>query len=158
MNTLKARDILIHYGDDYDLKKFNSKLYVKRNIKSEIRKHNISTIPNMVVAKINAIIDRVMVVFDVYIPPGQFNFGITILKDDDEVNQKFKEIYNKDVDYIAFYSRKQEMIFLSSRHSKLSVVTHEIGHAIAEMHFRPNSPSRALHEVIAQFAEKNIYD
>lgn len=158
MESLQARDVLIYYDNDYRLKKFNSKLYVRRNIKSAIRKKDISTIPNMVVAKIDAIVDRIMVVFDVYIPSSQCDFDITILKDDDEVAEKFKEIYGKDCNYIAFYSRTKKMIYLSAKHSRLNVVTHELGHAIAEMHFERKSPSRTLHEVIAQFAEKNIYD
>ena len=157
MNILQARNIKIYYEDEYCLKKFNSKLYVRRNIKRAIKKQDTSTIKKTVIAKINAIIDKVQIIFDVYIPSNNYHFDITILKDDKTVFKKFKEIYNIDRKYIAFYSRKTKMIYLSAKHSKINVVTHELGHAIAEMHFAYISPSEVLHEVMAQFAEKHIY-
>lgn len=157
METLSSKYITIYYENEYSLKKFNSRVYVKGKIRDLIRKQKIDTIPDMVIAKVDSIIERVMEIIDLY-PFSNLDFGITIFENAKEVSVKFKELYNVDVDYIAFYSRTSKMIYFSAKDSSLRVTSHEIGHGIAEMHFKPNSPSSRLHEVIAQYVETKIYD
>ena len=158
MKTLNTSYIKIYYEDEKSLKKFNRKLYVKGKVRNKLRKMKLENIKEMVIAKIDIIIDRVMEITGLYPYDDLKSFGITILKDRDGVSEKFKKIYKEDADFIAFYSRSKEMIYYSSKHSKARVVSHEIGHAVAELYFSPNSPSRQLHELIAQYAERYIFD
>jgi len=157
MNILNTQHTKIHFNDRKDLKTFNRKCYVRRDIKNEIRKRKIDTIEDMAIAKVDVIFEKVMKVLDTY-PFHNLDFNVTILPDDEDVSRKFMEIYGKKVDYIAFYSRRNKMVYFSARHAKLRVVAHEFGHVVAELWFSPTSPSRTVHEIIAQATEKLIYD
>jgi len=151
---LQSRYATITYNDHKDLKKFNNKLYMGR-LKSMVKKHRPDTIEEEVVAKINVIVEKTMVVLDMY-PPG-LNFSIVIEPDEESVQNDFRRLYNIDVTYIAFYSPHKNRVFYSANNGRLRVVTHEIGHVIVENYFKVSPPQR-IHEVLAQYAEKHIND
>jgi len=151
---LNSRYATITYFEQNDLREFNNELYMGR-LKSEIRKARSDTIEDEVVAKINFIVEKVMVVLDMF--PPQLKFSIVIHPDEKKVQQEFRKIYNIDVDYIAFYSPSKNRVFYSADNATLRVVTHEIGHVIAENYFTISPPQR-IHEVMAQFAEKHVTD
>ncbi len=151
---LYSRYATITYFNHDDLREFNHELYMGR-LKSEIRKSSSDTIEQEVVAKINFIVEKVMVVLDMF--PPKLKFSIEIHPGEKGVQKVFRRIYNIDVDYIAFYSPSKNRVFYSADNARLRVVTHEIGHVVAENYFTISPPQR-IHEVMAQFAEKHIMD
>jgi hypothetical protein len=150
---LESRYAAITYSSHDDLRKFNNELYMGR-LRSQIRKSG-DTIEDEVVAKINFIVEKVMVVLDMF--PPELKFSIVIHPNEKQVQQDFRKIYKVDVDYIAFYSPSRNRVFYSANNATLRVVAHEIGHTVVENYFNISPPQR-IHEVLAQFAEKHVTD
>lgn len=150
---IQSRYAVIVYNDLNHLREFNDELYMGR-LRSKVR-YTGDTIEEEVAAKIDFITEKVMTVLDMY--PKPLKFAIEIMADVDAVKAVFKDMYNKDVEYIAFYSPRLDKIFFSADNGRLRVVAHEIGHVVAENYFTV-SPPRRIHEVMAQYAEKHISD
>lgn len=150
---LESRYATITYFDQDDLREFNNELYMGR-LKSQVKRSRGDTIEDEVIAKINFIVEKVMVVLDMF---PTLKFSIVIRPDTGEVQKDFKELYHIDVGYIAFYSPSRDKVFYSAEDANLRVVSHEIGHVVVENYFNI-SPPQKIHEVMAQFAEKHITD
>lgn len=152
----ESRYATITYFDKDDLREFNNELYMGRQLKAKLQKNMGDTIEDDVAAKINLIVEKVMLVLDMYQP--DIRFSIVINTDEISVQEAFRNIYyGVDVDYIAFYSPSKNRVFYSADNSNLRVVAHEIGHVVFENYFS-RSPPRRIHEVIAQFAERHVDD
>ncbi len=145
---------VIEYPSAKVLKKFNQKLYMGR-FKYNIRKKNSDTIEDEVKNKIDFVVEKVMKVLNMYLP--ELRFKIRIHASKSGVDDDFRRIYNINVNYIAFYSPSENRVFYSARNAALRVITHEIGHVVAENYFAV-SPPQNIHEVIAQYAEQHITD
>ncbi|MCK5312023.1 MAG: hypothetical protein KAJ62_07935 [Desulfobacteraceae bacterium] len=145
---------VIEYDSQKTLKAFNRELYMGR-FKYNIRRKGNDTIEDEVKNKIDFIVEKVMKVLNMYLP--ELKFKIVIHPSKRGVKNDFKRIYNINVNYIAFYSPSRNKIFYSANNAELRVVTHEIGHVVAENYFEV-SPPQNIHEVIAQYAEKHITD
>lgn len=151
---LESRYATITYDDPSHLKKFNHELYMGR-LNSLVRSQGADTIEEEVAAKINVIVEKAMKVMDMF--PEDLNFCIVIHPNEWEVQREFREIYDVNVEYIAFYSPHLNRIYYSANNGTLRVVTHEIAHVIIENYFKVSPPQR-IHEVLAQYAEKHIND
>ncbi len=152
---LESRYALITYEDREDLRRFNRELYLGGRLRSELRRQATETVEQEVAAKINVIVEKTMTVLDMY--PASLKFSIVILPDVRAVKRVFREIYNVNVDYIAFYSPHLNRVFYSANNGRLRVACHEIGHVIVENYFKVSPPQR-IHEVMAQYVEKHIND
>ena len=150
--TLESRYATITYQDVKDLRDFNDDLYMGR-LRSQVKKSD--TLEEEVIAKIDFIVEKVMVVLDMY--PPQLQFSIVIHAGVKGVRADFRRIYKIDVDYIAFYSPSQDTVFYSADDAGLRVVAHEIGHVVVENYFTI-SPPQKIHEVMAQYAEQHVTD
>ncbi len=150
---INSKYATITYFDKGDIRKFNKKLYMGR-LQSQIRGSG-NTIESEVVAKIDFIVEKVRLVLDMF--PPKFKFFIVIHPGVKEVQQDFRNIYNVNVGYIAFYSPSRNKVFFSANNAVLRVVAHEIGHCVAENYFVVSPPQR-IHEVLAQFAEAHVTD
>jgi hypothetical protein len=106
-------------------------------------------------SKIDVIVEKVKTVLDMY--PKDMKFKIVIYNSAKEVQAAYKRIYGMDVDYIAFYSRSEDTVFLSAKKTTLRRVTHEIAHVVVEK-YHVVSPPNKIHEVLAQYAERHITD
>lgn len=151
---LQSRYAVITFYDHDALIRFNDELYMGR-IGSQMRRNSGDTIEAEVISKIDFIVEKVMSTLDMLLP--QLKFFIVIHPDEKSVQRDFREIYNIDVDYIAFFSPSRNTVFYSADNSALRVVAHEIGHVVAENYF-PISPPQRIHELMAQFAEQHITD
>ena len=149
---IKTRFGTITYDSPDALREFNHELYMGR-LKSRIS--DSDTLEGEVKHKIEYIVQKVMLVLDMQIP--KLEFQIVVHPSEDGVQADFKRLYGIDVNYIAFYSPTQNIVFYSADNSNLRVVAHEIGHVIAEHYFQVSPPSR-IHEVMAQYAEKHVTD
>ncbi len=145
---------VIQYPNKKVLKAFNRDLYMGR-FKYNIRKKSNDTIEDEVKNKIDFIVEKVMKVLSMYLP--ELRFKVTIHSSKRGVRESFQRIYNMKANYIAFYSPSENHVYYSANNADLRVVTHEIGHVVAENYFKV-SPPQNIHEVIAQYAEKHITD
>ncbi len=152
--VIESRYATISYSDMKELRKFNDELYMGK-LRSQIKQRGSDSVEDEVAAKIDFIVEKVMAVLDMF--PANLKFSITIHADESQVQQDFKRIYHIDVDYIAFYSPSENRVFYSADNANLRVVTHEIGHVVAENYFTVSPPQR-IHELMAQFAEQHITD
>ena len=149
----ESRYAVITYTEMDALREFNDELYMGR-LAARMKSRG-DTLEEEVIEKIDFIVEKVMVVLDMY--PRPLKFSIEIHEDEDGVQQQFRRLYNVDVDYIAFYSPHKDRVFFSADNGTLRVVAHEIGHVVAENYFTVSPPQR-IHEVMAQFAEQHIMD
>ncbi len=151
---IASRYATIIYHDQAALKKFNRTLYLGR-LSSQIQNQGIDTIEDEVAAKINFIVEKTMAVLDMF--PPELRFSLVIHPGTRQVQQDFKNLYQVDVNYIAFYAPAENRVFFSADNARLRVVAHEIGHVIVENYFII-SPPQHIHEVLAQYAETHITD
>ncbi|MFO7752051.1 MAG: hypothetical protein R6V41_02900 [Desulfobacteraceae bacterium] len=142
----------IRYDSQDTLREFNHELYMGR-LKSRI--NDSDTLEGEVKHKLEYIVQKVMLVLDMQI--AKLNFSIVVHPSDKGVQKSFKQLYNMDVGYIAFYSPGENTVFYSAEDSNLRVVAHEIGHVVAEHYFQVSPPAK-IHEVMAQYAEKHVTD
>lgn len=142
----------IIYYSQADLRRFNNELYMGR-LKSQVAQSD--TIEEEIESKINFIVEKVMQVLDMF--PQELKFTIIIHEDEAGVQADFKQLYQIDVNYIAFYSPSSNTVFYSADNGNLRVVAHEIAHVVAENYFTISPPQR-IHEVMAQYAEQHIMD
>ena len=149
----ESKYAVIICNDMRALREFNDELYMGR-LSSKVRARG-DRVQDEVIAKIDVIVEKVRDVLDMY--PTPLKFSIEILPSERAVKEAFKDIYRVNVDYIAFYSPRLDRVFYSAGNGRLRVVSHEIGHVVAEHYFTVSPPQR-IHEVLAQFAEKHITD
>ncbi len=154
LRTIQTRYVTITYWDVKALRKFNNKLYMG-NLKYLLKGKKSDTIDDEVKNKIDLIVEKVETVLDMYPPTLRFN--IVIHGSTRGVQASYQRLYNRTVNYIAFYSPGENTVFYSADHAKLRVVSHEIGHVIAENYFAISPPPK-IHEVLAQYAEAHIND
>lgn len=153
-DEIKSRYTTIIYDNMEVLRKFNRELYMGR-LKYQLPSATSETIEEEVKDKIDLIIEKVQTVLDMF--PKSIRFSIVIHLSTNGVQKDFQRIYNKEVDYIAFFSPGENTVFYSADNATLRVVSHEIGHVVAE-HYFTISPPPKIHEVLAQYAEAHITD
>ncbi len=151
---LESKYAIITYENLDDLREFNHKLYMGR-LTSRMPRSGGDTIESEVIDKINFLVEKVMLVLDMF--PTGLKFSIMIRPDVQGVDQDFKRIYKMAPGYIAFYSPSRDRVFYSADNATIRVVSHEIGHVIVEHYFKVSPPQR-IHEVMAQYAEKHVTD
>lgn len=105
--------------------------------------------------KIDVIVERVMVVLEMR--PRQVKFRIVLLPSDTEIQQLYKAKYNKQVDYIAFYSPKEKTVYISVNDMRTGVLAHELGHMVIDFYYGVAIPVNTQ-EFLAQFVETHLMD
>jgi len=150
-----SRYVTLTYGDPQLLREFNNSLYINRKLSRHIRKKNVITLEDEVLAKVDFIVEKVEVVLDMF--PSNLHFTLVLLPSSREVSGIYKKFYGKNVNHIAFYSISKKTIYLSVDDTKLQVLAHEIGHMVADHYFTVRPPY-TIHELMAQFAEKHVTD
>jgi hypothetical protein len=153
-HEITTRYATIIYDNMDVLRKFNRELYMGR-LRYMLPSGESETIEDEVKNKIDLIIEKVQTVLDMF--PKKINFSIVIHLSAADVQKDFQRIYNKEVEYIAFFSPGENTVFYSADNGSLRVVSHEIGHVVAEHYFTVSPPPK-IHEVLAQYAETHITD
>lgn len=150
----KTRYATVTYETMDALRTFNKKLYMGK-LKYLMAKQKSETIEDEVTNKLNLIVEKVETSLSMY--PAKMTFNIVIFESTKGVQAQFMTLYNKQVDYIAFYSPTLNTVYYSADNGRLRVVSHEIGHVVAENYFAISPPPK-IHEVLAQYAESHITD
>lgn len=152
---VKSRYVTLHYTGRDILREFNDNVDLGQKLGYLIKKKNIVTVEEEVLAKLDAIMEKAEVVLDMF--PKDLHIEVVLLPTSDEVSQVFKQKYGKKADHIAYYSLSEDTVYISVEDTKLAVIAHEFGHAIVD-HYFSDRPPYTIHELMAQFAEKHISD
>ncbi|MCF8056748.1 MAG: hypothetical protein K9K37_08925 [Desulfocapsa sp.] len=145
----------LQYNDKRVLREFNNKLLIGRKLTSIIRKKNLESVEDEVVAKVDVVVEKTQVVLDMF--PDKLQLTVVLLPDEDDVTATYREKYGKHQENIAYYSLSEKTIYISVDDTNLRVLAHEIGHAVTDQYFKVRPPYK-IHELMAQFAEKHITD
>ncbi|HIP83827.1 MAG TPA: hypothetical protein EYH36_02625 [Desulfocapsa sulfexigens] len=151
----KSRYVTLWYADREVLDEFNDNLRLNRKLRNSMRKKNVVTIADEVLAKADIIIEKVQIVLDMF--PNKYHVRLVLLSNPDDVAAVYKKRYDKRVDYIAYYSLSEKTIYISADDASLRVLAHEVGHSVVD-HFFKVRPPYNIHELMAQFAEKHVTD
>lgn len=152
---VKSRYITLLYSSKEQLDSFNEQVELSRNLDQFVRKKNILTVEDEVLAKLDTILEKAETVLDMF--PDKLHIRIVLLNSADEVARVYKEKYGKNVNHIAYYSLSEDTIYVSIDDARLHVLAHEMGHAIVDHYFDVRPPYN-IHELMAQFTEKHITD
>ena len=151
----KSKYAFLQYNSQELLISFNDEIELGRNLRAIAKKGNIVTVEDEILAKIDTIIEKAEIILEMF--PDQLRMKIVLLANSAEVARVFKAKYGKNVNYVAFYSLSEDTIYISVDDAKLTVLAHEIGHAIIDHYFKVRPPYN-VHELMAQFVEKRIDD
>lgn len=154
-DELKTRFTTIVYADEKLLHEFNDEIFFRRGYLFPSRRKQSLTLYDDVAEKLDAIIERVELTLEMF--PGDLKFTVTLLPDAEAVQRIYKGNYHKSVDYIAYYSPKEKTIYLSVKDINLTVLAHEIAHAVVDHYFEVPPPVK-IHEMLAQHAAAHITD
>ena len=152
---VKSRYVTLQYSDKRLLREFNNKLIIGRKLSSMMRKKNVDTVEDEVLAKVDLIVEKTQVVLDMF--PDKMHLTLMLLSDSGDVAEMYMQKYGKRQRNIAYYSLSEKTIYISVDDTKLRVVAHEMGHAVTDQYFEVRPPYK-IHELMAQFAEKHITD
>jgi hypothetical protein len=151
----KSRYVAIRYADQELLREFNNQIELGRKLNYFVRKKNIVTFEDEVLAKMDTLVEKAETVLDMF--PNKLFITIVLLPDSSDVARVFKQKYGKRGNHIAYYSLSEDTIYISVDDARLRVLAHEIGHAVVD-HFFKVRPPYNIHELLAQFTEKHITD
>ncbi len=151
----KSRYATLKYTSKQTLHDFNDRLVLGRKLRYYLKKKNIVTVEDDVLAKLDIIIEKAEGVLDMF--PDNLHITVVVLPTKSDVAAVYKKKYAKRVNHIAYYSLSEDTIYISAKDTKLRVIAHEIGHAIVDHYFKVRPPYN-IHELMAQFTEKHIND
>jgi len=151
----KSRYVTLSYSGREVLKEFNDNLRLNRKLSSYVRKKNVITVADEVMAKVDIIVEKVQVVLDMF--PDKYHIRLVLLQESADVARVYKQKYGKNVGHIAYYSLSEKTIYISVDDTCLRVLAHEVGHSVVDHYFEVRPPYK-IHELMAQFAEKHVTD
>ena len=151
----KSRHATLRYSDPQLVRQFNDNVHLGRSLQRILRQKNSVTVEEEAMAKVDIIIEKAMVVLDMY--PDNMHIIVVLLPRAADVARVYMENYGRKAEYIAYYSLSQKTIYLSVRNVNLEVIAHEVGHAVVD-HFFTVRPPYNIHELLAQYTAKNILE
>ena len=146
---------LKHSGDANLVRKFNSEVILNRKLRYYLDRKKAVTVEDEVLAKLDIIIERVQTVLDMF--PSSLHITVVLLPTARDVAAVYRQKYGKNANHIAYYSLKENTIYVSVANASLRVISHEIAHAVVDHYFDVRPPYN-MHELMAQFAEKHVDD
>ena len=155
VTEVKSRYVTLQYDGKRTARRFNDRLIMGRKLSAMMRKKNVETVEDEILAKTDLIVEKVQVVLDMF--PDKIHITLVLLPDAGDVANMYKKKYGKYQKNIAYYSLSEKTIYISVDDTNLRVLAHEIGHAVADQYFEVRPPYK-IHELMAQFAEKHVTD
>jgi hypothetical protein len=149
---IKSQYAVIIFNDAELLKTFNNTLFISR-FKYLLKEKRPMTVEEEVMDKIDLITAKVEQILEMF--PPNLQYTITLCENMDQVRDLLTAMHNKDWKRPGFYSPSNDTVYLSARNGRINVVAHEVGHVVVEKYFKVRPPVK-IHELLAQFAEKNI--
>lgn len=150
---LKTRYATIKYDNEKQLHLLDRKLYLSRELSNQLRKRRTKTIQDEIVAKIDIVMEQVQITLGLF--PENLRFELLLFSTAKDAQKELFKRYDRKVNFISFYSRRDNTLYLSARHSELGLVSHELAHVVVEHYFDKSVPVN-IHEVLAQHAASRI--
>jgi hypothetical protein len=138
------------YKDEVQLSEFNRKA-----LKNVLCHKKSFALTDEVKSKLDILVEKVVTILLKAWPIEQLQFKIMLLPSDTDIRKIYSEKYGKGGDYIAFYSPKDDTIFISVSDLRQGILAHEIAHVIIK-HYFYNGASGITHETLAQLVENHI--
>lgn len=104
---------------------------------------------------LNDLVERVEYVLDMW--PDGLDIKIELSDDADGVRAAYLDLYEKQVDYIAFTRLSTQTIYISVADTSDRVLAHELAHVVVNKYFTERPPYH-IHELLAQFVEAHLND
>jgi len=133
---------------DVDFAKYDlveKEIFLERGISEEEKVAN----------KIDILIRKTRRVLDMY--PAAFKINIKIYNTQEGLNGNYKEIFEEDANYKAFYVHKFKTIYTSANNLSESVLAHEIGHSVIDSYFTVPPPPK-IRELLACYVDLHLRD
>lgn len=147
-DILATQYVDIYYDGRRQLDLFNEACHFKEAPEKE-------TWDQTTVAKIDAIVDKVQAILAMH--STKFRCKIVILSHASDIHRMHEILYwSKPLDSRAFYSAKNNTIFLSEECLQLKVVAHELAHAVIENYYGKYKTPKPAHEALAKFVHNTI--
>ena len=150
----ESRSVTLKYSGKEILRTFNDHLSLSGSLGRMMRKNTV-TVEDEVLAKTDLIVEKAETVLEMF--PDNMHFALILMPTSEDISKVFYQKYNKNVNYLSFYSLSEKTIYISVDDANLSILAHEIGHAIVDRFFNVRPPYN-IHELMAQFTEKHITD
>jgi hypothetical protein len=150
----KSRFSTIIYESEDLLKKFNREVSLGR-LSYLLGSRKSLTIEEEVRNKIDVVVERVRTILEMY--PKELHFTIVLLPSAGEVRKTFRNKFGRNTDFIAFYSPRDKIIFISVKDVDLGILAHEIAHVVIDEYYGIATPAK-IHEVLAQYVETHLKD
>jgi len=154
---LQAAEIMttfarISYADEQMLNAFNQKIGASAFEFGFGRK--VATNPQEKAQnQVDQLVGRVQEILDMR--PAGLKFAIELLPAPADVQKIYLQQYQRKVDFIAFYSPRNETVYFAINKLQRNVFAHEIAHAIIDRYF-DKAPPVKIHELLAQYVEKQL--
>ncbi len=148
-----SRYFTLIYTSQHQLIEFNDKIGLESKVRAHRDQKKGVTLEDEVILKLDTIMEKAEIALDMF--PDGLHVRVILLETADILTQEFNVKYGKNVEYIAYYSPAEDTIYLAVSEASLTVIVHEIGHAIVERYFEVRPPYK-IHELLAQFVEKQI--
>jgi len=103
--------------------------------------------------QVDQLVGRVQEILDMR--PAELKFAIELLPAPADVQKIYLELYQRRVDFIAFYSPRNETVYFAINKLQRNIFAHEIAHAIIDRYF-DKAPPVKIHELLAQYVEKQL--
>lgn len=103
--------------------------------------------------KLDAIVDRVETILDIF--PRGLNFTIVLLPGSKDVQNVYMGKYGRSSDYIAFYSPRDNTVYVSVNDVRIGVMAHELTHVIIDKYFS-QAPPAVIQELVARYVDSQI--
>lgn len=142
----------IRYADDQLLGVFNQKI-TSSSFGFGFGKKTGSNPRETAHQQVDQLVGRVQEILDMR--PAGLKFTIVLLPGPADVQKIYRQQYQRNVDFIAFYSPRDETVYFAVNKLQRNVFAHEIAHAIIDRYF-DKAPPVKIHELLAQYVEKQL--
>jgi hypothetical protein len=82
---------------------------------------------------------------------------IVLLPTGRDVQKVYMSKYGRSADYVAFYSPRDNTVYVAVNDVRVGVLAHELTHVIIR-HYFPQPPPAVIQEVVAQYVDSQIDD
>lgn len=151
-SELKTHYVKLVYNGSKYLGEFNDNVSLG-SLSYLVRNRNPLTAAEETGDKLDVIVERVEAVLDMF--PRSLQFTMVLLPSSKDVQRVYRSKYGRSPDYIAFYSPRDNTVYVSLDDLRVGVLAHELTHVIIVNYFGISPPDR-MQEVLAQFVETHF--
>lgn len=151
--TVKTKYLNIHYQNESDLKKFDTKIKPVDNFGSFSGFSSGGAGPYAKLAKkVDALFEKVQLILDMRKP---FKVNVRVYPDKKTLLSEYFRIYKKKKDLRAWYIFEYNTIYLNADDLFSGMLAHEIAHAVVD-HYMAVRPPRATAEILARYVDAHL--